>query len=262
VTENNEISEDTERAGCSVVFNVIIELSVGVDGELTVTLPKDAYMTDRETEAGYTTVRLSSLCDSFTSGHTVSYEIPKDELFPGCAAEILLIEGAPKVASVKVRDGMLTIEGSMQYSILAKGTEGEMLGAKLTRPLTINEKIDTKECDIIRAATALAVGEESCTVDANTAYISSRINLCAVVTCERPVEYLNSLSVGDPIPPNDKCQVYVYYPDRDDTIWSVAKKYKVPVARILQDNMIPRVEGVDDSDLPLADMERIIITKI
>ena len=52
--------------------------------------------------------------------------------------------------------------------------------------------------------------------------------------------------------------ITVYYPDRTDTLWSVAKRYRIPAARLAADNNLSAERAATESG-SLAGVKKLII---
>ncbi|NLB82116.1 MAG: LysM peptidoglycan-binding domain-containing protein, partial [Clostridiaceae bacterium] len=60
-----------------------------------------------------------------------------------------------------------------------------------------------------------------------------------VLTTEK-IEYVSEITQGEELLPTQKphCCIKIYFAQKDDRLWDVAKRYRVPLSRIMAENDI------------------------
>ena len=100
------------------------------------------------------------------------------------------------------------------------------------------------------------------TVDNSKLYVKCKI------VCEMSVKESRKMHIVEEMTTNvsenqeKHCGIVtVYYPDKNDTLWEIAKKYRKSMASIAEENMLSSDCLADGGTVKLEDIERIIITK-
>jgi len=248
--------------GAEIVASVIISLSADAMYNDEANLITDAYMKSSEYDAKYRDLNYSSILWRDKLCEKVCESIPLAEIEPQRIREILLLDAAPRVSAV-LSDAGLELHGEVRLSgVASEITEDGGVGyasLKLTIPVD----------RLIQAPVALGEGrryDATVTVKNPTAFIDRE---SLAVECElqiyltvaengslRVLEDISAIEGGETV--NSGARIYVYYPDPQETLFDVARKFRTTVAKLATDNSI--TESVALTDKPsLHGISRLII---
>ncbi len=111
---------------------------------------------------------------------------------------------------------------------------------------TVEIPIDYAACDCAHPEISLRVFGADGYVDGDSLTVSATLNIDYKVYGQTTHRILASLSATDELfEPSDGRRVTVYYPDGEDTLFSVARKFHTTVERVAMDNSLTEAAVAD-----------------
>lgn len=257
-------SVNPSESGCDVVMNSVMEISAVADYNESVELLSDAYLKNAPTENGYRNFEYYSLVESSTAKGTHNAELERSEIESGALREIVLMTASPKVERVELCDEGVNIIGEVRYSGVASDMNDDKISyvsLKFSSPFVTNVNINCQNNKNMHIEANVCAHSASASLDANKVYASCVLESFVTLCEEKSEKILSSFVVRD----NEKyetdgARITVYYPSSEDTLFSVAKKYRTSVLKVAKDNDIS--ESVFASDNPegkLTGVKKLII---
>ena len=257
-------SVNAGESGCDVVMNAVVEMCVVADYNERVELLTDAYLKNAPTENGYRDFDYISLKDSSTVKGTHNAELDRSEIESESLREIILMTATPKVERVELGEGLVNIFGEVRYSGIASDMNEDKISyvsLKFASPFVTNVNIDCQNVENLEVDARVSAHSASANLDANKVYASCVLESSVTVCEEKREKILSSFVMKE----NEKyesngAKITVYYPTDDDTLFSVAKRYRTSVLKVARDNDIS--ESVFASNNPegkLAGVKKLII---
>jgi len=257
-------SVNPNETGCDLVMNAVIEICVVADYNEKVDLLTDAYLKASPTENTYSDFEYLSLLDTATVKGTHNAELERSEIESDALREIILMTATPKVERVEIADGAVNIFGEVRYSGIASDMKDDKISyvsLKLSSPFAINVNIGCQNIENLEVDAKVSALNVSASLDTNKVYTNCVLE-SSVSICEKKCEkILSSFEIKE----NEEyesggAKITVYYPTEDDTLFSVAKKYRTSVLKVARDNDISEsVFSVGNSGGKLTGVKKLII---
>lgn len=257
-------SVNADESGCEVVMSGIVELCVIAEGNQQVELLRDGYLIDCPTDTSYESFNYTTLVDVATVKGSHNGEIERTELDSEGLREVVFLTSTPKVESVDLTDGVATILGEVRYSGVASEMLGENLsytGIKFSSPFAVNVNLNCQNTDKIHLEPIVHTSNTSATLDAEKLYATCNLESSVLVSEEQSTYVLSSMTRAEGESyKSDGAKITVYYPTKDETLFSVAKRFHTSTLKVAKDNDI--TESVFSSDNPggkLSGVKKLII---
>ena len=250
--------------GCEVVVNGIVEMCVVGDCNQQVDLILDAYLKSEPTENTYEDFNYLSLADSTSVKGTHNAELDRSELESDALREIILMTATPKVERVECVDGVVSIYGEVRYSgIASEQSEDKVshVSLKFSSPFVTNVNINCQSNDNLVVDARVCAHSASASLDANKIYASCVLESSAIVCEEKKEKILSSSQIkeGENYE-SEGARITVYYPTDEDTLFSVAKRFRTSVLKVARDNDISEsVFASSNPDGKLTGVKKLII---
>ena len=250
-----------DEDGCTVVFSVIAELTARGEKNVVAKMLTDAYLTDYPTDNKYSDYRYTELFDVVSINERHTAQIPRSEIEEGIIREIPFVKAEPRIESVRLEEKNIVVSMEMRY--LGIASEANDDGSISYSPIkhTANYTVSVKNsCQDAEKMTA-EVRVNSCTADANmdakTIYLSAPVNISLILSKENSERLLTECFVRRAEKYEDNgALVTVYYPEAEESLFDVAKRFHVSIERIEECNA-GTVSAISDG--MSADVKRIII---
>lgn len=126
----------------------------------------------------------------------------------------LIISGNVKVKAVAVGDGTMCAEIDLPFKYRLGDADATDLQSFVTCcPLSLSGK-----------------------VSGNTVEVSGEASLSWDVSCRKKLRYVTSVSLGDELDRSCPLSIKAYYPQSDESLWSICKKYTADIRKIKDAN--------------------------
>ena len=166
------------------------------------------------------------------------------------AGQILAVFATPSAARAMPNDGSVTIESVMSCQIVYKDTDGRLLSKTVQWPMQMEQQIPqcTQEC----MPMAQLYAEQ-----AQAAMNADGVDVRILLNWQVQVLQMGEAAIADQIMLIDKEEnpamsgIIVYFTSKGDTLWDIAKRYRISPADVMRYN-----ENVQE---PFADGQRLIL---
>ncbi len=250
--------------GSSVVASLITELAPEAYGNRDLTLVTDGYMTDREVKCEYGELALQKSCQTVRATEKFKCEPTADELSLEGEFEMLYLTAEPRIKSVEMGENSVRPLVDLKFSGIACQINGDTVTYAPIR-YSVERRLDL-HTDTPRDNNCKATLGITCTeVDGRCA--DGVITLCAdvAVSAELTATERHRLlcridASGEPGVCDRQGKIFVYYPGKDDTLFSVARRFHTTAKRVAIDNSLAEAALADRSDIgSLSGVEMLVI---
>ncbi len=255
---------NADESGCEVVLSAILEFCVIGEGNQTVDLVLDGYLTDCDTDNSYDKFDYTTLVDVASAAMTHNAEIDRSELESENLREIVFLSSTPKIERVEHDGDSVNIIGEIRYSGIASETHGDKtsyIGLKFSSPFTSNVNINCQNSQNLDFEAEVHTYNTNATVDSEKLYAACSLESRVVVTCDQSKTVLSSMTRVDcDSEAGKEAVVTVYYPDSNETLFDVAKRFRTSCAKVAKDNDISEsVFAGENSSATLTGVKKLII---
>ena len=229
-----------------------ILIDLGMMTDVTVHKPerinyvKDVYSTVYKTDCTYKTLGLPGNNAALSSNFTLSDSVSLEEA--GISQDCSVIDSWGVAVTDNIQcdaDGRMTATGRARFTLLLD-RGGEYSCSDIEMPFKYSA--DTGVCgeDAWGAVTASVVLSRA-RIDGERVGVDAEISVSGCVFDQSEISMLDSISFGDEI---DKArgEYVVCYPSRQDSLWSVAKRYGATVSELARNNRISDGAPFDHTD--------------
>ena len=253
-----------DEMGCNVTMSCIVEFCVIGEKNESVSLSLDGYLKSSVTEGTYENFKYNELVDVISASENHTVEILKSDMDEDNITSVVFLNATPKIENIEKMQGAIKLSGEVKYNGISMA-ESEDNAAytmlKFAAPFEINVNTNCQNEDNMH--TYVKVFANSAAASVNEDRICASCNIVADVTvCEEKTEQiLVSLAVrdGEEIPQNEG-RITVYYPSAEDTLFSVAKRFRTSTVKVASDNAITESVFADDNeDGSLAGVKKLLI---
>ena len=251
-----------DEAGAEVVVSAIAEFFAIGEYNTQKKVSEDAFLAYGEVENTYREYRYSELCDLASVCLCGSADLGLDKLSPEKIRDIPYLSATAKVENAEARDGEVVLSGELRAvgvaSIIDEAGGISYTGLKFSLPFEETVKACVPQGDNVRIEHAASVNGISALVDTDTAKISYKLSLNLVGSQARSARVLSSSEASQTDVREKEMSVTVYYPTDEDTLFGVAKKFRVPLGKIAAANDISSSASAGD-DTSLCGVSRLFI---
>ena len=218
---------------------------------------KDVYSTERRVDSEYRILDFPRREIAENGNFTLSESMTLEEAGIANGASVIDITGSVYPESYSFDSDRCTVSGRARYDILLENG-GEYSSAVIEFPF----KYETRSPDQLAGvpADALFSGEAVSTrarIDGERIGIDSEISMSGCIFEIAKTKILDKVCFGDEI--GRRVGEYtVCYPDKSESLWSVAKRYGAPIDTVVAANKLAREAALDSED-SLADIKYLMI---
>ena len=240
------------ESGTSLVASLISAYTPMAEGNTEIKLYTDGYLTDREVECEHRELETDELLHREILRDAFEVTLSPEVLSLESPREILFVRAEARPSRTELVDGTLHTEAEIRFSGIACEINAE--GAPVYAPLRYTAEY--KHSIPVEIHTD---GDVITEVDARTLSASGRVEECGVIL-SATVELDARISekhhhralcridaVGEPYAKRSESCIRVYYPDSEDTLFSVARRFRTTTERIAIDNALTDTAVADKS---------------
>ena len=227
---------DSSGNMCLIDLNVRISaFTVGLE-EKDVSLICDAYSTEYAAENKHKNIELLSFNDSFDNTFTNKVVLESIGVSVDC---VMAVWGSDISYSFNSKDGKCCINGTYQANILYKDTENQT--GIIRKPVDFDFSVRMHEnAERIQCFGSVQIVSCSCAVTADSR-LELKTELCAsgiILSCGMKKYVSNIILSSDDSIKNENCALTIYFCDKNETLWDIARKYNTTVDAIKTENEI------------------------
>lgn len=243
-TNINMNSTPADRDGgsfLSVVMNMTVECEVEHHKNEEYSTVTDAFYENAETVCEYGDFSYNELTSASSERRKVSFTAERGE---ENLHDIVERDALLKNIKYEMLAGEVKISADLTVTLVCRGADsGDFFPVKLERQIEERIKLPgASESGIVRVSAEPC--ELSAAFDSDKIYVDVTVALGAVCETPRKVKLLSSIDKKQREEPSGR-RIIVYYTEKGDTLWSVAKKYGVSPERIASKNMVSVKDGAE-----------------
>ncbi len=243
----NNVNND-DSCFVSVVMNMTVDCSLEHHYNQKIDIMRDAFYVGCDNKCSYESFEFSRLGDCLFEKASLSANMLRSD-------EALhdVIESEMNIKNVRYeRTGTdLTVMCESEIHIIARGNGREDFYS-IKENVDFSKKFKLSMCENSKINICATPCDVSVSFDAEKIYIEAQI-LISVITETRECEKMLTAIQYERTNESDERSVVVYYPEKDDTLWSVSKKYAVSPSAVASKNSI--------TGESLSECKKIIIVK-
>ena len=250
--------------GASLTVNAIAELSVRAVKNKSLPIVTDAYMKEHDTVGTYEDFSYSSLVCAANSESAFSCAVLRTEI--GCEAvrEILTLGCELRSLDKKVVHNGLEISGEAVFSGVAceinEENKPNYLPIKFTSPFCINVNCGCQIPTSAEVLVSIQALDADFSLDTDNLSIKCPVKVWYFVTEPKAIKRLVECKiVGDAKYKSSPSTVTVYYPEKEETLFEVAKRFHTTVAKIARDNELDEAACTTGGAISLFGVKKLII---
>ncbi len=204
--------------------------------ENEVDMLRDIYSTEYDVECMYNSVSAMNLNTLFSASLSVNDSCGAEEL--GDEGIIDIVDHNVSVLGVNIKaeplNRRVVVTGELKFDILYKAEEYGY--HTVIRPFKYEREYDGAKEDVYceRSVSAQSV---ACVIDKGRLILNAEVYLNIMIAEPISYEYIEKAEFANCCSDN-KSPVIIYYPNKDDTIWDIAKKYKTTCKDIINANFL------------------------
>lgn len=257
------VAEDAD--GSVITVNAIAELTCMASVNQEVSVITDAYLENRDTSGEYESYGYTELICMANSEESFSASVSRSDI--GCdeIRDILTLSCEVRSFDKKIGSNGFELNGEALFSGIAceinEDNEAVYLPVKFTVPFAVNVNCGCQLPDTAALECTVSAIDTEATLDSEKLSVKSSLKIGYRVSNSAAIRRITECNtVGDTEYFNTSSTVTVYYPDNDETLFEIAKKYHTTGAKIAADNNLSE-PTLAISDLPasLAGVKKLII---
>ena len=224
-----DMSITVEEGRIGIDLGVAVEAEVCFE-EMTEHV-KDVYSTERAAENVYKRVSLPTFATAFGGNFTLSDSAALDEVGIAAGAKIVDACGFAIPEEYKLEGGGCAVSGKARFSLLLE-KDGEFSTAEMELPFSYRTGANGEFDRAICSAEVVSVRARA---DGDRVGIDAEIAISGRAYAEREKRMLSRVGFGEPLR-HERGETVVCYPSKDDSLWSVAKRYGASLSRVAEAN--------------------------
>ncbi len=259
-----KMTVNPDEGGCDVVASAIVECYIVGEENDRVSIILDGYLKECPTDNSYVDFKYSTLLDNLQIKSAHSCEHPRSEVESDGLREIILLSSDVKLDNIEMESGRLVLSGEVKYSGIASEMIDDAVsyvGIKFSSPFSINVNHNCQIDSKVQVEAALSSFETSASLDAERIYASCNIEGRVSLYGNNEKTVLATMAIGENAHcESDRAKITVYYPSGEETLFSVAKRFRTSGLKLAQDNDITAsVFAADNEGGGLDGVKKLII---
>lgn len=247
--------------GDSITLEASVLLSAEAAASTPLTYLKDLYSKNSDCETAHTDILIYSPVSAF-NGHatiTASHEAASLGLDSGMKLCDVSAKLHPDVESSLTANGKLTLSGKLRLSAVADNG-GEFIPIEYDSDFRYNADIsEAAGLDQPTISAVMTVGDVKGRIDAENVVCDCELCCAVLIETDRKIKLLSEANVTPAATAEGNgASILVCYPAKDESLWDIAKKYRIDVDQITEKNTLPPVASPDAAN-SLANVKFLII---
>lgn len=223
--------------GNDAAFSVSAEYDLDAEAycEVTSDLCVDAYSTEYESENEFRDCEIPGLVCAGMKTADVRGEAELRNQTDD--ATLLDVASSSCQTSVSVSDGKIIASGTVKIRALLNG-DGEIFSQEMEIPF--KEELSDAPAGVVTqdlySRTVCSAGDVSAAISGGKLMIVCPITLCYSVCRKIHEKAVSAVKLSEAVSAGDAPCIKVYYPDKDEPVWSICRKYKADRLKLLANN--------------------------
>ena len=232
---------DTEQptvAESSISIELTLTLCATCQAITPVSLVDDAYSTEYHSQSTYASLMLPKAlkCSCGTLTHNDAFSL--DDIKLPQDSKIIDVLPRAYVEAISNENGRLVIKGKTEYQIIYFNDQ-EYLSKEVSAPFKYETdcKFDSTDDSALKWHVEPTAIHSRARNDSDKLHIDTELNFSMLMRTYESVSYLSDLELSEPYE-GSHGEIILCYPDKDDTIWSIAKQYGKKTKKLCEKNAL------------------------
>lgn len=227
---------NTDEDTSSIKVRADITVGIKTDSTENVSVISDCYFTDSECRFSYEDVKMQSVASQIKFSAVLKQLLEKEENAPDILG-VYRVQAKPFITSSNIQNGKLDVSGKVLIYVLYLTEDDENPIASIKEEVPFNYIID---CD------GQIADDNKTVLSVECEHISYIINSkdaveirCGLTISGRVINILNESIISDIVTEpreNNKNGIVVYFVKEGDSLWDIAKHYRIKTDKILISN--------------------------
>lgn len=237
---SESIGVNPHEGGVSVTANIIAEATAVIIENSSVKLLGDCFSTEREVISERGEFAYTEHLGTRLVSERLAFSVGRDSIGAENVRNVLYESATVKIEEQAAAEGSVKIKGSVHVSAIAceVSEEGAPSYAPLRfeHPFEINVNIGCQIPEKVRILSHLS--SDCANIDLDGDSVNFSCNLCGAVSAyaERREPCITSVALGEDTYFRESSLVSVYYPDANESLFEVAKRFHVAPIKLARDN--------------------------
>ena len=259
---SDKVNVNADEYGVEPVVSLIVEMSVMGEKNESVSLVSDAFFTDRESENSYTELCYSEMLRRFTLSEEQSVELTRENTDMTQPREVIFVSATPKIESCRVEDDRLLLFVDVKYNgIISEVNDDGSIGyypIKSSASFEKNVNLDCQNCGKIVPEVQIKPKMTEAQIDSGKIILTTVLDVSVCAIAHKSERILSDISPRDEAV-LERCSsvVSVYYPEPDESLFSIAKRFRTTPEKLADDNAIATSVASGGAEMTLP--KRILI---
>lgn len=182
-----------------------------------------------------------SVDDSFSEVYSFCEALSVGENDPGIV-KIYNLTATPIINDVTLENGFIKHEGHMDVKILYSSDSDNRPVCSLNKQIPFSMRVSTDNASEFSQADSSVMLEHVSYVLKSDKMIEIRatLNFEGKITHSEKINFINDISISDetPLPKKNQAGITIYFADKGEALWDIAKRYNTTEAEIASINSI------------------------
>ena len=217
------------------------DIALGIDASVTMWETKDfAVISDAYCVGGAVELKkenctfISPVCE-LNETETVNSVVQIGGEGVSAVLDVFAEAGEP---AAECNDGVVAVSGSLKLSMLIRDSGGSLSSYEKMVDFAAQKKLDF-DCGAVTAAPAVTLTSVDWSLSGDSSVeIRVEISVKGTVFSETSVAAVTGISFCDTLPQRSKNAVTVYFPEKEESLWGIARRYNTTVRAIAEENSL------------------------
>lgn len=249
ISDNSETFLNVSITACETVPKVdskgetkLVDLSIRASATVLafetvpVTLISDAYSTDYSTRNSSKSIEILTTDSDYDSVFTNKVVLESIGVSVDCVQAVWC--GDVKY-SYALKNGKCCFTGTYQATIIFRDSDKQE--GIIQKPVEFEFSVDLKNvCERIVCHSSVQLTGCSCSVKGESKIeLRTEMNVTAKILSSKIVKYISEIELlENKKEDNDNCALTVYFSDKNEKLWDIAKKYRTTVDAVMAENSL------------------------
>lgn len=248
--KNKDVAVEEDDLGEARIINIefLIAAKISVFSDENISVIKDAYSPNFPIDLEKDVYEIGALLGVQTSENIIKDNIylKEGDLKP---EKIIDVIGNIVVTSKHIVDDKVTVEGIIKADVIYKANDDQINYGHVSGDIpftTVLDMIGAKENmkTVIKSVLESLDG----IIEANTIAIKASILVEAKVFYEDKKEFISEVIENEGVKPEKKASITIYVVGRNDTLWSLAKKYNCTMEELEKINNLENESSLQEGE--------------
>lgn len=238
----SELTLTVDEGRILVEAGVIIEVTGQTNR--TVTYISDIYSTKNACECNYRELNVSSSVAGFNRNFTFSESLPLENTQISEGVTVVDACGNSVIEDYKFENGKCKMLGKCKFN-LQFYDGNDYAASELEMPFKYEYDMPEGVYENVKCTAEPSVISCRARLDGERIGVDAEISVCGRMWDEKKCVILESYRLGEELGRNSG-EIIVCYPSRNDTLWSVGKKYNASIVDLCRVNKLPQNTAPDE----------------